>query len=322
MKIRIFLLAATLLFSGTIHAGQVLGVEYPTKPIEIIVPYTPGASMDILGRLVAEVAPKYMGQTMVVVNKPGAGGSIGAAEIISSKPDGYKLIVLGNLFRAAVVKTQKVPFDPEDIVPIANFLEFRQLLVVAAEKPWKTLNDLITFAKKNPKDLKWAHPARGTGLHIIGVSIFKTAGAQTIDVPYKGLREAIPPLLGGTLDAMCSPYGVVKEYMRAGKLRALAVFSDHRFPELPDVPSIVELGFPNVTTYVGLYAHRNTPEDIKSYLLEVFKKTSDDPRFRKGVQDLGEDLKFGGPEFTTESIRKAEEITVPFLKEIGLYVGK
>jgi tripartite-type tricarboxylate transporter receptor subunit TctC len=154
------------------------------------------------------------------------------------------------------------------------------------------------------------------------VSIFKTAGAQTIDVPYKGLPEAIPALLGGTLDAMCSPYGPVREHLRAGKLRALAFFSDHRLPDHPDVPTITELGFPNVITYVGLYAHRNTPENVKSYLLEVFKKISEDPRFRKGVQDLGEDLKFGGPEFTTESIKKAEEITVPLLKEIGLYVGK
>jgi tripartite-type tricarboxylate transporter receptor subunit TctC len=325
MRIRLFLLIATIVFLGTISPGGVCGADYPSRPIEILCPYTPGASMDVLGRLVAEVAPKYTGQPMVVINKPGAGGSIAAADIVSSKPDGYKLIVLGNLFRAAVVKTQKVPFDPEDIVPIANFLEFRQGLMVSAEKPWKTVNDLIAYAKKNPGQLKWTHPGRGTGLHIIGVYIFKHAGVQTVDVPYKGLPEAIPVLLGGHLDAMSSPYGPARELLRAGKLRALAFYSEQRFPDQPDVPSIVELGFPDgckVATYVGLYAHRNTPQSVKSYLVEVFKKVYDDPRFRQGIQNLGEDLKFGGPEWVTDSIRKAEEITVPILKENGLYVGK
>jgi tripartite-type tricarboxylate transporter receptor subunit TctC len=325
MRIRVSLLMAAFVSFGIIGLGDVYGAEFPSKPIEILCSFTPGSSMDALARLVAEVGPKYTGQPMVVVNKPGAGGSIAAADLISSKPDGYKVIVLGNLFRAGVVKTQKVPFDPEDIVPLANFLELRQGLVVSADRPWKTLNDVITYAKKNPGRFTWGHAGRGTGLHFVAFYIFKNAGVQTTDVPFKGAAENITALLGGHVDAMSTPYGPVKDHMRAGKLRCLAFFSDQRFPDQPDIPSVVELGFPGackLSTYVGVYAHKSTPENVKSYLVGVLKKIYDDPRFQKGIQDLGEDLRYGRPEWVTDSIKKAEEITVPILKEVGLYVGK
>jgi tripartite-type tricarboxylate transporter receptor subunit TctC len=326
MRIRVFLVLTLLLFSATtMGLGDVYGAEYPSKTIEILCSFTPGSTLDALARLVAEVGQKYAGQPMVVVNKPGAGGSIAAAEILSSKPDGYKLIVLGNLFRAGVVKTQKVPFDPDDLAPLVNFLELRQGLVVGADRPWKTLSDVIAYAKKNPGQFKWGHAGRGTGVHFVVFYIFKTVGVQTTEVPFKGAAENITAILGGHVDAMTTSYSPVKDHMRAGKLRCLTFFSDRRFPDQPDIPSVVELGFPDackLATYVGVYAHRNTPENIKSYLVGVLKKIYDDPRFRKGVQDLGEDLKYGNPEWVMDSIRKAEEITVPILKEVGLYVGK
>ena len=325
MRIRVFFFITAIVFLGIIGLGDAYGAEYPSKPIEIFCTFTPGASMDALARLVAEVGQKYTGQSMVVVNKPGAGGSIAAAEIVSSKPDGYKLIVLGNLFRAGVVKTQKVPFDPEDIVPLANFMELRQGLVVGADRPWKTLEDVITYARKNPGKFTWGHGGRGTGIHLIAFYIFKTAGVQTTDLPFKGAAENITAILGGHVDGMSTSYSPVKDHIRTGRLRCLTFFSDRRFPDQPDIPSVMELGFPDackLATYVGVYAHRSTPQNVKSYLVDVLKKIYDDPRFQKGIQYLGEDLRYGGPEWTMDSIRKAEEISVPVLKEIGLYVGK
>src|SRR3989304_4232153 len=174
---------------------------YPTKPLEIICPYTPGSSMDILARLIADIGPKYFGQPVVVVNKPGAGGSVGAADVISSKPDGYKVLEPAQGFFATTTKTQKEPFDPDDLVPLANFMEFKYGFLVKEDSPLKTFDDLITHAKKSPGQFKWAHTGRGITLHMSGLLIFKKVGATTIDVPYKGTPEALTALLGGHVEA-------------------------------------------------------------------------------------------------------------------------
>jgi tripartite-type tricarboxylate transporter receptor subunit TctC len=298
---------------------------YPAKPVEIVCPYTPGSSMDIMTRLIADVGSRYMGQPIVVLNKAGAGGSIAAADIISARADGYKLVTLANLFFASTIRTQKIPFDPGDIVPVANFMEYKLGMMVRTDAPWKTFNELLDYAKKNPGKLKWAHTGRGTSIHLAGHYIFKKAGAQTIDVPYKGTPESLSAILGGHVDASSSIYGTVKDQVLAGKVRYLAVYSERRYSDMPNVPTTIELGFPEASrmaTYCGLYMHKNTPDDIKAYLVSLSKKIYDDPKFKKGIEQLGEEPDFAGPDLMRERIRKTEEVTIPILKEIGLYVGK
>ena len=318
-------LAAVLLSLGAVWATIASAADYPTKPIELLCPYTAGASIDIMARLIADIAPTYMGQPIAVVNKPGAGGSLAAAEVISAKPDGYKLVTLGQGFFAITTKTQKIPFDPDDLVPIANFMAWRLAMMVKADSPWKSLNDLLNYGKKNPGQLNWAHSGRGTPPHIIALDIFKKAGVQATDVPYKGSPEALSALLGGHIHAASLPYGTVSDQIRAGKVRPLAFYSEKRYSDQPSVPCIVELGFPDAAklmTYVAIYAHKNTPEQIKTYLTGASKKIYDDPRFKKLHDIGGEDPQYGGPEFVRQTIRNAEEVGVPILKEIGLYVGK
>jgi tripartite-type tricarboxylate transporter receptor subunit TctC len=321
----IIALAAVLLSLGAVWATIASAAEYPTRPIELLCPYTAGASIDIMARLIADIAPTYMGQPIAVVNKPGAGGSLAAAEVISAKPDGYKLVTLGQGFFAITTKTQKIPFDPDDLVPIANFMAWRLAMMVKADSPWKSLNDLLNYGKKNPGQLNWAHSGRGTPPHIIALDIFKKAGVQATDVPYKGSPEALSALLGGHIHAASLPYGTVSDQIRAGKVRPLAFYSEKRYSDQPNVPCIVELGFPDAAklmTYVAIYAHKNTPEHIKTYLTGVSKKIYDDPRFKKLHDIGGEDPQYGGPEFVRQTIRNAEQVGVPILKEIGLYVGK
>lgn len=263
-----------------------------------------------------------MGQPMVVINKTGAAGSLAAAEIISSRPDGYKLTTQTNQFFASAMKMQKVPFNPDDLSPIANFMEFRNGLVVKADSPWKTLDDLLNYTRKNP-GLRWGHSGRGTSLHIGTLYIFKKAGVQTVDIPYKGTPEILTALLGGHLDAASIPYGSTREQVRAGQVRYLTFYSDLRFNDQPTVPSVTELGFPDaakLTALVAVYVHRNTPESIKKYLMQVSKQIYDDPRFKKLPDFGGEDPRFGGPQFVVDSIKKAEEVAVPIIKELGLYV--
>ena len=309
-----------------ILAGTCSAADYPRKPIEILCPYAAGSSMDIMGRLWGDIGSKYLGQPVVMVAKPGAGGAVAAAEVVSSKPDGYKLITLANMFHATTTKTQKLPFDPDDIAPLVNLMEYRFGLAVRADSPFKTLNDLIAYGKKNPGKLRWAHSGRGISLHIIVLQMFQKAGVQAIDVPYKGgTAETMAALLGGHVDASSTVYGPLRDQVKDGKIRFLTFFSGHRFADQPNVPSVAELGFPEATklaTYCGLYLHKDTPESIKTYLLNVSKKIYDDPRYTKGIEDLGEAPVFGGPEWMKESIKKAEEAGVPALKELGLYVGK
>jgi tripartite-type tricarboxylate transporter receptor subunit TctC len=325
MKSKAIALTVALLLLGALATIATAAANYPTKPIELLCPYTPASSMDIMARVVAEIAPTYTGQPMPVVNKPGAGGSLAAADIINALPDGYKLVTLANMFFATTTKTQKIPFDPDDIVPLANFMEYRLGFMVRADSPWKTLNDVLNYAKKNPGELKWAHTGRGISIHLAALHIFKKAGVQTVDVPYKGTPESLTALLGGHVDASSTVYGPVKDQMLAGKVRFLTVYSERRYSDQPNVPTAVELGFPDAAklgTFVGIYAHKKTPDLIKSYLMGASKKIYDDPRFKKGMEQLGEEPVFGGPDFMRERIKRAEEVGVPMLKELGLYVGK
>jgi len=323
MAMKILVLFMIIFTLGIVFVQSSGGKDFPTKPIEILVPYTPGSSVDILCRIVADIAPKYLGQPLVVVNKPGAGGSIAAAEVIISKPDGYKLMETTNFFFAMTVHTQKIPFDPKMLTPLANFMEYKNGFIVRGDSPWKTFNDLLDYARKNPGKLRWSHTGRGISQHLYGVLIFRKAGVETIDVPYKGSPEMVSALLGGHLDAAMVVYGAVKDHVTTGKVRYLVTISDRRYIDPPNVPCAVELGFPEVAklpTFVGIYVHRDTPEDIKKILSDAFRKTYEDPEFKKGIERLGEEPKFAGPEFMKEAIQDGEKTAVRILKEVGLFV--
>jgi len=323
MLIKSLITILAILFGVGIWVSNSQGEDYPTRPIEILMPYSAGSSVDIMIRLVAEKAKKYLGQPMVVINKPGAGGVVAAGEIISSKPDGYKLIALTNFFFATTTKINKAPYDPNDIVPLANFIEINHGLGVKGDSPWKTLDDLLDYGRKNPGKLRWAHTGRGITNCWYGLIIFKQAGVDTIDIPHKGTPEQISAVLGGHVDASVLTYVAVKGLIEAGKLRYLTVFSKKRYSDLPNVPSAVELGYQEIgdlATLMGVYIHKNTPDEIKKTLINAFKKVQEDPEFKKKLIDIGNEPVFLGPELMKEAIKNAERVGVPIIKELGLYV--
>jgi tripartite-type tricarboxylate transporter receptor subunit TctC len=316
--------SAALIVSLTMVGQSYAAKDFPTKPIEIIVPYTPGATMDLLARLIGNSAPKYLGQPLVAVSKPGAGGSVAAGDVIGSKPDGYKLMMTTNFFFAMTTKTQKIPFDPNQLTPVANFVEYRNGLIVKGDSPWKTLNDVLDYAKKNPGKLRWSHTGRGISQHMYGLLLFRKANVETVDIPYKGSAEMLSALLGGHTDASFMVYGAVAEHVRSGAVRYLVTVGERRYSNLPNVPCAPELGFPELAklpTYVGLYIHKDTPEEIKKTLGDAMRKIYQDPEFKKGLDALGEEPKYGGPDFMAEAIRNSETLAVPIFKEFGLYVG-
>jgi len=307
-----------ILASGIVAAAS--EETYPTRPVEILVPYPPGSSVDFMSRLISDIGIKYLKQPMVVINKPGANGSVAAADVISSKPDGYKILMTSNIFFATTVKMQKVPFNPEDLVPLACFFEYKEGIVVRADSPWKTLKELVEYAEKNPNKLKIGHTGRGTAAHLPLVEIFKNA--QIIEVPTRGSRERIPALLGGHIDAGVLTYQPTKSHIQAGKLRLLVVFSDRRYRNIPDVPDLLELGYPDVAKIKasnGLFIHKDAPQEAKAALIDLCNKVYQDPEFKKRIQTFGEEITFGGPDYMQKTIDDAKEIGIPLLKKLGLY---
>jgi tripartite-type tricarboxylate transporter receptor subunit TctC len=261
---------------------------------------------------------------MVVINKPGGAGTAAVADMISSKPDGYKIGILDAAYFSTAVKTQKVPFDPSHVIPLNTFLELKLGLKVKGDSPWKTLNDLLDYAKKNPGKLRFGHSGRGLTSYMNTMLVFKKAGVETIDVPYKGAPDAIAALLGGHIDAISQPHGAVKGLIDSKTLRYLVVYSDRRYSDPSDVPDAIELGFPEAAKLMpllGVWVHKDTPGEVKKILTDTFKKAFEDPEFKKGIEKIGDEPRFGGPEKMMELIKIQEEVSVPVLKELGIYVG-
>ena len=321
MKRKVFLLILTAISVGSISIHPAMGEGYPTEPIEIVCPFTPGGTVDTLTRLVADIVPKYLKQPVVVLNKPGGALTIGASYVIKSKPDGYKLIMLDNFFLGYLKVMIKMPFDPNDLVPIANMMETKLGLNVRGDAPWNTLHELLEDAKKNPGKISWAHTGRGKSTHLNGLLLSRKAGVDMVEVPYKGTPEMISALLGGHIDVSAMAYGPVKAMVKAGKVRYLMFFSDQRYADPSDVPSATEVGFPEVgmvPTRFGLYAHKETPENIKRILEGIAEKVYKDPEFQKGIERFGEEPRFMDSKSLMENIKEAEKIYIPIIKELGL----
>ena len=318
-------MAVLMLVVNTVFMQPSLGAPYPTKSVEVLCPYNPGSNMDILARVVAEVARKYLRQPLVINNKPGAGGTVAAADIIKSPPDGYRILTLTSSYFVTTINSQKIPFDPNHLAPIANFTVYREGMIVKGDSPWKTFGDLLEYGKKNPGKLRWSHPIKASPLHMNPLLIFRKAGVNAIEVPYTGAAEELAAVLGGHLDAASLTYAGFKEHVESGSIKYLIFYGDQRYSALPKVPCALELDFPEAArlqTFVGAYAHKNTPEEVKKTLLDAFRRTCEDREFQERCEKLGIEIRFGGPEFIREEIRKCAEVAIPLLKELGLYVGK
>ncbi len=323
MKNKIIILIATLIVGVPLVTPSVYCQDFPTKPVEILCILPPGSGMDLFAREVAQIAPKHLKQPVVVINKPGAGGAVAATELINSKPDGYRLVTLTNISFISVFKTQKIMFNPSQLAPIWNFEAVKQGLFVRGDSPWKTLNDLLADAKKNPGKLTWGHHLRGSSIHLGALLLFRKAGVDLVEIPHKGSAESMAALLGGHIDVLTTTFSTVTPHVNSGAFRCLVVYEDRRYKDRPEIPCAAELGYPEVgklATYIGLFAHSNIPDKARAVLTEAMKKTCEDPAFKAGVEKMGEAHVCGGPELLKDAITKGELVVTPALKELGLYV--
>lgn len=272
--------------------------EYPTKPIEVIVGFAPGGGTDMIARTVADVAQKYVGQPLVVVNKPGASGIIGAQHVASAKPDGYTLLVAGGSETVSTPHFRSIPFSPvDDFEPIIRFMIERLNFYVKADSPWKSFQDLVADAKKNPDKYSFATAGVGGLHHSTMMVAAKRAGFSMTHVPYKGGAETLAALAGGHVQvAMASPNEAFA-LVEGGRVRPLATASITRSPTEPNTPTLRELGYDvYLENQKGFVFPKGTPAPIVQKLHDGLKKVFDDPQFKANADKLKLELSYLNPE--------------------------
>jgi len=250
--------------------GLAHGQAYPSKPIRMIVPYPPGGGTDIFARLLAAKLSPALGQQVVIEQRPGAGGVIGADVAAKAAPDGYTLLI-GQASNLAINQhlMSKLPYDPvKDFAPITLIATSPGLLVVHPSLPIRTVKDLVALARSKPGTINYASAGNGSPGHLAAAYFNKVAHIDLLHVPYKGATPAMTDVIAGHASLYFTSPVAAQPYVQSGRLRQIAVTSAQRFPPLPDVPSIAEAGYPDfdMTSWWGLLAPAGIPRDIVARL--------------------------------------------------------
>jgi len=302
-------------------SGTALAQDWPAKPVRIIVPFPAGGSADLLPRIVGEKLAERWGQPVIVENRPGAAGNIGADVVFKSEPDGYTLLsapppplVINRLLYP------KLPYDSTQFVPMSVIAAIPNVLLVNPKVPAKNIAELIAYVKQNPGKLNYASQGSGTTSHLTA-ELFKSmaGGLEITHVPYKGTAPALADLLGGQVDMMCDNLGVSLPHVRSGKLRALAVASRNRFSGLPDVPALSESlpGFESLAWF-GIVGPPKTPapiaDKVASGVIEALKL----PDVQKRLAELSAEPMGLGPGETAAFMKQETERWGAVIRNAGV----
>jgi tripartite-type tricarboxylate transporter receptor subunit TctC len=239
--------------------------DYPNRPIRVIVPFSPGGAVDGPTRVLAQELGKRLGQQVVIDNRPGAGATIGSEAVAKAPPDGYTLLLASQTNAISATLYSKLSFNPiDDFVPISLIGREPGVVVVHPSLPAKTVQELVALARAKPGQIDYASSGNGSGQHLFAAQLFSLAGVKLNHVPYRGSGQATTDLIGGVVSVSVPGLSGMLPHIRSGKLRALAVTGTHRAPQLPDVPTLAEAGFPGYSAYVwlGLLAPKGTPAQI------------------------------------------------------------
>ena len=257
---------------------------YPERPVRIIVPIGPGGSYDLVGRFLADVLSKCMGQSFFVENKPGAGTVVGTQIAAQSEPDGYTLMIggLSNMaFNSALYS--KLGYDPlRDFVPVAVVYRFGYVMVGRRDLPQTKLQDIVAAAKASPGSITVATAGVGTGQQLVAAAFMKAAGVKLLEVPFKGSPAAFTELLAGRIDLFFDSIAAGLPYVQSGQAKGIAVLSSRRSPLAPDVPTMSEAGVPglDVDSWLGIFAPAKTPPDVVARLRREIRAALPDLRER------------------------------------------
>ncbi len=294
-------------------------LNFPTKAVNLIVPYAAGGSSDLSARPYADEMGTLMKQPMVVINKPGAGGGIGAAEVARAKGDGYTLLnaSIGNV--TIVPYTSNVGYDYTSLRAVAQMTDIPLAITVKSDSPIKTLKDFVEFAKANPGKIRYGSPGAGNIQHVTTEGWTKRMGIKLTHMPFEGANPAIAALLGGHVEATATGVTEAVPHHKSGALRILGVTSEKRI-SLVDVPTFKEQGYDLIAgVWYGVLAPKDTPDEVVNYLAAELKKAYDSPKVQDAWKKLFLIPDYLGPKEFEARIKREAETNQQVLKDIGLY---
>lgn len=288
---------AVILAAGLVPAAS--AQEFPTKPVELVLPFGPGGSHDLTARAVASVAQPHLGQPLLVVLRPGGGGAVGSQAVIRAKPDGYTLLFGGSGPNTTFALVQKAPIGPDQFTSVARINYSAPILGARVDAPFKSFKELVDYAKKNPGKVNFANSGPWGAADLPMRMIGKAAAFEYNNIPHDGGGPAMLAVLGGHADIT---FGFTAQFMpqiAAGKIRPLVITDVKRHPDLPNVPTVKEEGYDVVfTMWRSVLAPKATPPAIVDKLEGAFRKLSEDKSFVALIKSLGDQVNFqGGKEF-------------------------
>jgi tripartite-type tricarboxylate transporter receptor subunit TctC len=317
------------LFAATLVAGAAFaqatsngpGQAYPSRPIKFVVPFTAGSGTDIMARTIGDAMSKSMGQPIIIDNKPGAGGTIGANQVAKSEADGYTVLVhsSGHALNPAIYPN--LPYDTvKDLTGVTPMAVLPNVMVVSPQRGWKTVADAVAEAKAKPGQLNYASAGVGSATHLNGEKFKLQAGIDAVHVPFKGTPEAISDVIGGRNDWFFAPLSSALPLIKDGKLQALAVSTAQRAPSLPNVPTTVEAGVPGseYNFWVGMIVPAATPAPVIKRLHDEVIKALANPEVKERLSKLGAEPMPMEPQAFNAYIRTEMETAARIAKAANL----
>jgi tripartite-type tricarboxylate transporter receptor subunit TctC len=299
------------LFAQVVPFGSAVAQEYPDRPVHLIVPFPPGGGADILARTVAPRLAQALGKPIVIENKPGAGGNVGAEYVARAAPDGYTLLYGTNGTHGINASLYRnLRFDPvKDFVPVSRMTTIAAMLIVNNQFPPTTVEELIRYARANPSKVNFASAGNGTTSHLAG-ELFKTmAGIDIVHVPYRGGALAVTDLIGGQVQMMIDVMPNALPLARDGRARGIAVSTATRYPGAPEYPTIAESGLPGfeASAWDGIFVPAGTPAPIVARLNAAVRETVEDPQVAEALKARGAQPMPNSPEAFARYIAESSE---------------
>ncbi len=320
---RYLVLFSSAALAAPIFAPRSWARSWPSRAIRLIVPLTAGSATDIMARLVMEQVSGQLGQAIVVENRPGAGNTIGMGAVAKAEPDGYTILANSSTHTVTPATRSNLGFEMDDLAPIIPLGNMPVVMCVNPSKGYKKLSDFVGFARANPAAVNYASAGAGNSSHLNGERFRLAAGFQAVHLPFKGAPEALTEVMAGRADFYFSPLVNALPFLKDGKLQALAVSGSTRASALPDVPTTLELGYPNseYNFWAGIFAPAKTSAEIRAKLYAEVAKALVHPSVHDKLKNLGADPMRLTSEQYAALVKREIEINTQLVRAAGIKVN-
>ena len=298
--------------------------NYPVRPVRMIVPFSPGGAADVPGRMLMQKLSEALGQQVIVDNRPGAGGTIGADLAAKAPADGYTLLMISNTHVISASLYKKLPYDSlNDFAPVLQFGDAPNVLVVHPSLPVKSVRELVALAKAKPGSIDFASSGNGSSQHLFAALFTSLAGVKMTHIPYKGSAQATTDLLSGQVTVSFPGIAGMIQHIKNGRLRALAVTSVKRSPQMPEVPSIAEAGVKGyeASLWLGILAPAALPKDINARLNAAVGKILKQPELQTSFRAIGTEIVYRAPEDFGKFVKSELGKWARVVRETGMQVN-